>query len=89
MVEATPITKNQINQAKTVTLKRKYMCGEATVSTDETITLTELGTLVSAGCLVCKASDGTAVAFSVATSVITITATLTDELVYFFATGGT
>lgn len=90
MVEADPISKGPVGQAKITTNQRKYMCGEATVSTNETITLSELGTLVTTGCVVCKASDATTVTFTTSGSAITITqGSLTDVLVYYFATGGT
>lgn len=85
MVEATK-TLQPVQQPKTITLKRPYQIFEAYVSTGETITL-EVGTLAATEVL--KISDGSAVAHTKAGSVITITETLTDELVVGIGIGPT
>jgi hypothetical protein len=59
---------------------------EATVSTDDTITLSDLTTINGAALL--KRSDGSAVTCTVATNVITVTeADLTDVVVVGLAVG--
>ena len=87
MVEAGVITKDPVKHAEAVTKRRRYQAGYAEVTTSETIT-TDVGTITASGHAVFKASDGSAVAHTVATSVITITeAALTDEPVYFIVVG--
>lgn len=59
---------------------------EATVSTNDTITLSDITTITGAALL--KRSDGSAVTCTVATNVITVTqATLTDAVVEGIAIG--
>jgi hypothetical protein len=70
----------------TPSVEKKYITFEATVSTDDTITLGNLADIVGAALF--KKSDGTTVTFTEATNVITITeAALTDEPIVGFAYG--
>jgi len=70
----------------TAAVEKKYITFEATVSTNDTITLGDLSDILGAAVL--KKSDGSAVTFTEATNVITITqAALTDVPVVGFAYG--
>jgi hypothetical protein len=70
----------------TPAVEKKILTFEATVSTDDTITLNDLTTIN--GTAVLKKSDGAAVTCTVATNVITITgAGLTDIAVAGIAIG--
>jgi hypothetical protein len=70
----------------TAATEKKYITFEATVSTDDTITLSDLTDIL--GAAVFKKSDGSSVTFTEATNVITITqAELTDVAVVGFAYG--
>jgi hypothetical protein len=70
----------------TAAVEKKYITFEATVSTDDTITLGDLSDILGAAVL--KKSDGTSVTFTEATNVITITqASLTDVPIVGFAYG--
>jgi hypothetical protein len=70
----------------TAAVEKKYLTFEATVSTDDTVTLGNLADILGAALF--KKSDGTGVTFSKATNVITITeAALSDEPVVGFAYG--
>jgi hypothetical protein len=70
----------------TPAVEKKYLIFEATVSTDDTVTLGDLLDIL--GAAVFKKSDGSAVTFTEATNVITITqATLTNVPVVGFAYG--
>jgi len=67
------------------TLKKRLVF-EATVSTNDTVTLGDLGTINSAH--LAKKSDGSEVTCTIATNVITVTAVgLTDIAVVGFAIG--
>jgi hypothetical protein len=80
-------TLGALTQAQTTTLKRKYLVFEATVTTSDTITITGITTL-DAGCALAKASDGSAVTYTKATNVLTVTtAGLTNEHIVGFAIG--
>lgn len=84
MTEA-PSIKESARQPTSTTLNRKYQVFEAWVDTSEVVTL-NIGTLV--GTYVCKASDGSAVAHTKATTKITITeGALTNEHVYGMGVG--
>jgi hypothetical protein len=70
----------------TPAVEKKYLTFEATVSTDATVTLGDLADILGAALF--KKSDGSAVTFSEATNVITITqASLTNEPIVGFAYG--
>ena len=70
----------------TAATEKKYITFEATVSTDDTITLGDLTDIL--GAAVFKKSDGSSVTFTEATNVITITqAALTNVAVVGFAYG--
>jgi hypothetical protein len=70
----------------TAATEKKYITFEATVSTDDTITLGDLTDIL--GAAVFKKPDGAAVAFTEATNIITITqATTTNVPVVGFAYG--
>jgi len=70
----------------TAATEKKYITFEATVSTDDTVTLGDLTDIL--GAAVFKKSDGTAIAFTEATNIITITqATTTNVPVVGFAYG--
>jgi hypothetical protein len=70
----------------TAAVEKKYLTFEATVSTDDTVTLSDLEDIL--GAAVFKKSDGSTVTFTEATNVITITqAALTDVAVVGFAYG--
>jgi hypothetical protein len=70
----------------TAAVEKKYIAFEATVTTDDTVTLGNLADILGAALF--KKSDGTTVAFTEATNVITITeAALTDEPIVGFAYG--
>jgi hypothetical protein len=70
----------------TPAVEKKYLIFEATVSTDDTVTLGTLADIL--GAVLFKKSDGSVVDFTEATNVITITeATLTDEPIVGFAYG--
>jgi hypothetical protein len=70
----------------TAAVEKKYITFEATVSTDDTITLGDFTTVLGAALL--KKSDGSAITCSVATNVLTITqATTTNVPVIGFAYG--
>ena len=73
-------------QSKLVTNLKKSVLLEATVSTDDTITVGQLTAVTAA--VVKKAVDGTAVSCTVLTNVITITeVALTNVQVVVFAIG--
>jgi len=70
----------------TPAVEKKYLTFEATVSTDDTVTLDDLSDILGAALF--KKSDGTSVTFSEATNVITITqAELTNVAIVGFAYG--
>jgi hypothetical protein len=70
----------------TPAVEKKYMTFEATVSTDDTVTLGDLADILGAALF--KKSDGSAVTFTEATNVITITgAGLTNVPIVGFAYG--
>ena len=70
----------------TAAVEKKYITFEATVSTDDTITLEDLADIL--GAAIFKKADGTSVTFTEATNVITITgAGLTNVPVVGFAYG--
>jgi hypothetical protein len=70
----------------TAAVEKRYITFEATVSTDDTVTLGDLADMLGAALF--KKSDGTAVTFTEATNVITVTeAGLTNEPVVGFAYG--
>jgi len=70
----------------TAATEKKYITFEATVSTDDTVTLGDLTDIL--GAAVFKKSDGTAITFTEATNVITITqVTITNVPVVGFAYG--
>jgi hypothetical protein len=70
----------------TAAVEKRYITFEAEVSTDDTITLGDLADILGAALF--KKSDGTAVTFTEATNVITITeAALTSEPIVGFAYG--
>lgn len=70
----------------TAATTKQIVTFEATVSTDKTITLSDLTTVN--GAVLLKRSDGSAVTCTVATNVITITqASLTDIVVVGIAVG--
>lgn len=65
---------------------RRAMWADATVSTNDTVTISSLTTITFSA--VCKKADGATVAHSKSTNVITITeAGLTDVLVQIFVNG--
>jgi len=70
----------------TAATTKKVLTFEATVSTDDTITLSDLTTINGAALL--KRSDGSAATCTVATNVITVTqAALTDVVIVGIAVG--
>ncbi len=70
----------------TAAVAKKYMTFEATVSTDDTVTLGEMSTISYAK--VCKKADGADVTCTIGTNVVTITgAGLTNVPVVGFAYG--
>jgi hypothetical protein len=70
----------------TAAVEKKYITFEATVSTDDTITLADFTTVLGAALL--KKSDGTDISCTVATNVLTVTqATTTNVPVVGFAYG--
>jgi hypothetical protein len=79
------VTSNRQTIVTAATTKR-VLTFEATVSTDKTITLSDLTTINGAALL--KRSDGSTVTCTVATNVITVTqASLTDVVVEGIAVG--
>ena len=76
--------KRSVNIPLTLTKGRRHQEFRATVDEDDTITL-DVGTIVSAA--VFKLSDGTAVAHTATTTLITIDAVVTDEDVVGWAIG--
>jgi hypothetical protein len=70
----------------TPAVQKKYITFEATVSTDDTVTLGDLADILGAALF--KKSDGSSVTFTEATNVITITgAGLTNVPIVGFAYG--
>lgn len=70
----------------TAAVEKKYITFEATVSTDDTITLGDLADILGAALF--KKSDGSAITFTEATNIITVTsAALTNVPVVGFAYG--
>jgi len=79
-------TLGHIQQAQATTFKRKYLNFESFATTNETITVSSLATIDNA--YLAKASDGSAVTFTKAGNVLTVTsAGLTDEHIVGFAVG--
>jgi len=76
--------KRPVNIPLTLTKGRRHQEFRATVSEDDTITL-DVGTIVSSA--VFKLSDGTAVAHTPTTTLITIDAVITDIDVVGWAIG--
>jgi hypothetical protein len=70
----------------TAAVEKKYVTFETPVSTDDTIPITELTDILGAALF--KKSDGTAITFTEATNIITVTqATLTNVDAVGFAYG--
>lgn len=70
----------------TAAVEKKYVNFETPVSTDDTIPITELTDILAAALF--KKSDGTAITFTEATNIITVTqATLTNVDAVGFAYG--
>jgi hypothetical protein len=70
----------------TPAVEKKYVTFEAILSTDDTVTLGDLSDILGAALF--KKSDGSAVTFTEATNVITVTqASLTDIAIVGFAYG--
>jgi hypothetical protein len=70
----------------TPAVEKKYVTFETIVSTDDTVTLGDLSDILGAALF--KKSDGSAVTFTEATNVITVTqASLTDVAIVGFAYG--
>lgn len=74
--------KETVESSKVVTITdattKKVLQFEATVSTDDTITLSDLTTINGAALL--KRSDGSAITCTVATNVITVTQAATTDV---------
>ena len=85
MVDVSYFMKKQ-GQGQTVTNLKKWVVLEATVDTDDTITVDELVAVNNAYAY--ALDDGAVVAVSVATNVVTVTeAALTDEKIIVLAIG--
>jgi hypothetical protein len=86
MVDAAETVTSNRQAIITAATTKQIVTFEATVSTDKTITLSDLTTVNGAALL--KRSDGSAVTCTVATNVITVTqGTLTDVPVVGIAVG--
>jgi hypothetical protein len=86
MVDAPETVTSNRQAIITAATTKQIVTFEATVSTDKTITLSDLTTVNGAALL--KRSDGSAVTCTVATNVITVTqGTLTDVPVVGIAVG--
>jgi hypothetical protein len=86
MADRTETVTSSKQTVVTAATEKKYITFEATVSTDDTVTLGDLTDIL--GAAVFKKSDGTAITFTEATNVITITqATTTNVPVVGFAYG--
>lgn len=86
MVDRTETVTSSKQTVVTPAVEKKYITFEATVSTNDTITLGDLTDILGAAVL--KKADGVAVTFTEATNVITITGVgLTDVPVVGFAYG--
>lgn len=86
MVAVTPKITSSKQTVVTAAVEKKYATFEATVSTDYTVPISELTDIL--GAAVFKKSDGSAVTFTEATNIITITqASLTNVDVVGFAYG--
>lgn len=86
MADRTETVTSSKQTVVTAATEKKYITFEATVSTDDTVTLGDLTDIL--GAAVFKKSDGTAITFTEATNVITITqVTITNVPVVGFAYG--
>lgn len=85
MVEADAITGGDVKVQSTPTWLRKWRVYECVASTNETITTDGLGALVAAVGI--RKDTGAAITCTVATTVVTITSTLTDIPVVVLVSG--
>lgn len=85
MVEADAISAQQVQVPTTTTYGRKWRVYECIASTNETITTDGLGTLVAA--VGVRKDTGVAITCTVATTVVTITSTLSDVAVVVLVAG--
>ena len=76
MVDATSIVEGAVQQPTTVTYGLRWKVVEATISTDETIPITGLGTVVRATGL--RKDTGALIVCTCATTVVTVTSVLAD-----------
>ena len=80
MVARTAKTTSAKQTVVTAAVEKKYVTFETPVSTDDTVPVPELTSILGAGAALVKKSDGTAITFTKATNIITVTsAGLTNE----------